>query len=208
MARIYEFAQEQGASPRYVTGLARDLASYRQFQNGTMLHNLNCGHNYDNEGHRLSYSFFDKDAATAERILKGEAIKGSALDQDFIRYMMDPGFGAHHLFDFDFLEKVITRFSSTGDPDVKLSSQFQTYESKPGYIEHKSKEILNPTVLERMAKKQQASSAENGTTPSAESGAKTTDTVKDVWHRVLLQMMRNGGWQSSLAAFLSGNRNG
>ncbi|WP_419736775.1 hypothetical protein [Pseudomonas sp. COR18] len=208
LSRIYEFAQEQGASPRYVTALARDLAEYRQFQNGTMLHNLNCAENYDSEGHRLSYSFIEKDAATADRILKGDALKGSALDQDFIRYTTDPDHGAYHLCDFDFLEKVITRFSSTGDPDVKLPPQFQTYERKQGYIEHKSKEILNTTVLERMAKKQQAATAENSTTPSAEPGATTTETLKDVWHRALLQMMRKGGWQSSLATFLSGNRNG
>ncbi|WP_157383986.1 hypothetical protein [Pseudomonas asplenii] len=207
LARIYEFAQEQGASPKHVTSLAWDLADYRKYQNGRMMGNLNSGHMYDNDGHRLSYSFVAKDAATADRVLKGEAIKGSLLDQDFIRYTTDPGLGTHHFSDFDFLEKVITRFSSTGDPDVKLPPQFQNYERKKGYIEHKSKEILNPTVLERMAKKQQASTAENSTTPSTAPDTKTTETLKDVWHRALLQMMRKGGWQSSLATFLSGNRN-
>ncbi|MGY2170733.1 hypothetical protein [Pseudomonas gingeri] len=208
LAHIYEFAQEQGAAPRYVTSLARDLAEYRQFQNGTMLGNLNSGNRYDIEGHQLSYSFTDKDAATAARILDGDVIKGSALDQDFLRYMLDPGHGAYHICDFDFLEKVITRFSTTGDPDVTLPPQFQTYQSHQGYIEHKSREILEPVTLERLARQKQEATGQNPAAPNPAPDSEKAETLQDIWRRSLLQMVRNGGWQSSLATFLSRNRNG
>ncbi|NWE68701.1 hypothetical protein HX857_08285 [Pseudomonas gingeri] len=208
LASIYEFAQEQGAAPRYVTALARDLANYRKFQNGTMLGSLNSGHMYDIEGHQLSYSFIDKDAATATRILDGDVIKGSALDQDFLRYMLDPGHGAYHICDFDFLEKVVTRFSTTGDPDVTLPPQFQTYQSHQGYIEHKSSEILEPVTLERLARQKQEATGQNPATSPSAPDAEKAETLRDIWRRSLLQMVRNGGWQSSLATFLSRNRNG
>ncbi|NWB29570.1 hypothetical protein [Pseudomonas gingeri] len=208
LARIYEFAQEQGAAPRYVTSLARELADYRQFKNGALLGSLNSGDIYDIEGHQLSYSFIDKDAATAARILDGEAIKGSALDQGFLRYLLDPGYSAFNICDFDFLEKVVTRFSTTGDPEVALAPHFQTYQRHQSYIEHKSREILNPLALERLAKQKQEATGQNPTAPPPAPGSEKTETLKDIWRRSLLQMVRNGGWQSSLATFLSRNRNG
>ncbi|EGH97412.1 hypothetical protein ALQ85_04649 [Pseudomonas syringae] len=138
---IYEFARDQGADLSYVDDLAFGLASYREKDDGRIWARHNQGKTYDLEGHKVSYSFTDKNAETAKRIINGDALKSTRLDQGFVRFITDKDFGALGHNHFEFMEKVISQFSTTGDKSQQLGPDFAVYKSQKGdYIRTLSKE--------------------------------------------------------------------
>ncbi|RMO90885.1 hypothetical protein ALQ33_100453 [Pseudomonas syringae pv. philadelphi] len=142
---IYEWAGSQGADLDYVDDLAFELASYRESDNGKIMARHNQGNVYDMEGHKVFYSFTDQHAATAKRIVEGEGLKTTRLDQGFIRFITDKDYGALGHNNFEFMEKVINRFSAAGERDQPLGADFATYKSqKNDYIRTLSKKKYTP----------------------------------------------------------------
>ncbi|GAA0565078.1 hypothetical protein ACFQH5_01815 [Halomonas salifodinae] len=142
LAEMYEFADEQGADLKHVDRLAWDLGLYRQRNDGKAIANFNDGRSYDLEGRVRTVSFTDKDTATAERILQSDALNSTQLDQGFLSYILDPGYGFTHGSDFEFLEQMVTRFSSRGSEAATLDPKFSTYvRIENNYILHTADEI-------------------------------------------------------------------
>jgi len=129
LAGLYAQAQQQGTDLRYVDDLARDLGDYRMF-NGVMA-NLNDGNMYDNGGHVLTYKFIAEDEATASRILNGANLSGSALDEGFLRYELDPGYSPTHLANFNFIESIVNQSGKNAAGMEQVSdAQFSVYQQK------------------------------------------------------------------------------
>ncbi|WBU47734.1 hypothetical protein PF050_14700 [Kosakonia pseudosacchari] len=124
LAGLYARAQQQGTDLRYVDDLARDLGDYRMFS-GVMA-NLNNGNMYDTSGHVLTYKFTAEDEATASRILSGGKLSGSALDEGFLRYELDPGYSPSHLANFQFIESIVNQ-PGNHSPGM---AQFSVYQQK------------------------------------------------------------------------------
>ncbi|MDP9942727.1 hypothetical protein [Ectopseudomonas alcaliphila] len=128
LAEMYSYAQSEGADLNYVDRIAGVLGRYRQHNDGQVGVSFNSGHHFDTEGHQLSVGFNERDTATASRILNGSAINSTKLDQGFLRYMLDPGYGAlSHTTDFEFLEHMVNKFSNEGDFQPPLDGRFATY---------------------------------------------------------------------------------
>lgn len=127
IGKVYEYAQEQGADLRYVNNLAFGLAGYRHDNNGR----ITGPHNGWPEQHKSggeTYHFTEKDAATAKRIREGEAFKTTELDKGFILRVTDENYSSIYHPDFDFLERVINRFSDKGATEPLLGPAFTHYE--------------------------------------------------------------------------------
>ena len=148
LSNMYGFAQQQGADLQYVDAIAYALGSYRQANNGADMISFNAGGCFDSAGHQMTVNFNAQDAATAASILNGSAINSTQLDQGFLRYTLDPGFGAlTYTGSMKFLQQMVTKFSGEETANMTLPSQFSTY--TPASINDKaaftaSKEILNP----------------------------------------------------------------
>ncbi|MBT2774913.1 hypothetical protein J7J47_22060 [Halomonas sp. ISL-60] len=141
LADMYEFAQEQGADLKHVDRLAWDMGLYRQRNNGEAVANFNDGRSYDLEGRVRTASFTDADATTVERIQSSGDISSTRLDQGFLNYILDPGYGFTHSSDFEFLEQMVSRFSTNGNDTTPLDSKFSTFVYKANnYIIHTSDE--------------------------------------------------------------------
>ncbi len=135
LGEVYEWARDQGADLFYVDDLAFGLASYREKDDGRIWSRHNEGKTYDMEGHKVFYSFTDTNAATAKRIIEGSALTTTRLDQGFIRFITDKDYGALGHNHFEFMEKVINRFSTSGERDQQLGPDYATYKSqKNDYI--------------------------------------------------------------------------
>lgn len=129
LAEMYTYGQEQGIDLEYVDSLARNLGDYRQFNDYRSLGSWNNGTSFDNEGHLQTLRFSESDAATATRILEGEAIDSTRLDQGFVRAMLDPGYGFGTTLSMDFLEQMVVRFSSTeGSENLELDDRFAQFD--------------------------------------------------------------------------------
>ena len=148
LADMYGYAQQQGADLQNVDQLAFTLGGYRQTNNGRIMFNFNNGNMFDLEGHQQTVSFNEKDAATAARILNGDAINSTRLDQGFLRYTLDPGFGAlSNTSDFEFMEQMVVKFSDQGTEQTSLSSKFSTFSGRSpsgASVITASKDVLNP----------------------------------------------------------------
>jgi len=145
LSQIYAYAQEQGVDLNYVDNLASEIGDYRQHDNGRSLLSFNNG-SYDKEGHQLTVSFTDKDAATASRILTGSAINSTRFDQGFLQHLLDPGLGAiGNSSNLEFLELMVIKFSSEGATQSSINSQFATYTPvisyKDNYVITASKDV-------------------------------------------------------------------
>ncbi|MCI3944478.1 hypothetical protein BW686_01700 [Pseudomonas syringae] len=142
---VYEWAADQGADLGYVDDLAFGLASYREKDDGRVWSRHNQGKTYDMEGHKVFYRFTDRHAATAQRIIEGDALKTTRLDQGFIRFITDRDYGAIGHNNFEFMEKVINRFSTSGERSQPLGAEFAVFKSeKNDYIRTLSKETYTP----------------------------------------------------------------
>jgi hypothetical protein len=188
LGQIFEYAQEQGADLHYVDSLAFELALYRQADNGRIMLPANRGKDFDLEGHSVSYSFTDKDAATAKRILGSEALKTTRLDQGFIRFTLDKDYSAISHNDFEFMEQVINKFSARGADVPPLDAKFARHEYlKDNYIKHVSKKVYrdrggsnlggtDPVLSKKKSIKQQPPAA--------------PETLKDILRRIIFKAMR------------------
>jgi len=148
LSEMYEYAQQQGADLQNVDQLAYALGTYRQSNDGRSMSSFNGGNSFDLEGHQLTVSFNEKDAATAARILNGDAINSTKLDQGFLRYTLDPGYGAlSNTSDFEFMEQMVIKFSDVGAKQMSLPSKFSTFSYRvinESAVFTASKQILNP----------------------------------------------------------------
>ena len=130
LAEMYAYAQDEGVDLAHLDFLAYDIGNYRQHNNGRLMLSFNSGHSYDAEGRQVFVSFNDKDTATASRILNGTAINSTRLDQGFLRYILDPGFGALTVTsDLEFLEWMVSKFSRAGEAPPSLGEKFATFTS-------------------------------------------------------------------------------
>lgn len=141
LADIYEFAQEQGADLKHVDRLAMDLGTYRKRNDGAAVANFNDGRSYDLEGRVRTASFTDADAATVDRIQSSDDISSTRLDKGFLNYILDPGYGFTHSSDFEFLEQMVSRFSTNGSDTTPLDPKFSSFAYKANnYVIHTSDE--------------------------------------------------------------------
>jgi hypothetical protein len=146
LANIYAYAESQGMDLEYVDLLAFDMGIYRQeMTSGVTFLNRNDGGFYDMEGHLKTWSFTEKDAATAERILNGSAIGATALDRGFLQFELDPGYNANHGANFDFLEAMVNHFSAADTP-APANGAFASFrpEGLDNYIVHTSEDVQLP----------------------------------------------------------------
>jgi len=127
VSKIYEFAQEQGCDLKFVDNLAWELGGYRRRDNGKDQASFNRGYQFDTQGHEVFYDFTQTDAATARRILQGDGIKTTQVDQGFLRHTLNKDYGSMYHPDFDFLEEVVNRFSMQAVDLPPLGSKFDRY---------------------------------------------------------------------------------
>ncbi|SHM96144.1 hypothetical protein SAMN05216593_1052 [Pseudomonas asturiensis] len=141
LGEVYEWARDNSMDLKYVDSLGLNLASYREHDDGRTVGRLNQGKVFDKDGHAMYYSFTEKDAATAQRILSSTALTSTRLDQGFVRFITDKDYGAMHHNDFDFMEQVIKRFSEAGLDRSFSESAFSAYEyKKDNFIMTRSKD--------------------------------------------------------------------
>ncbi|PHN64819.1 hypothetical protein [Pseudomonas viridiflava] len=199
---VYEWAQEQGADLKYVDDLGLRLASYREADNGRMMVRENTGRSYDGEGHKLYLSFTDKDAASAKRILEGDALKTTRLDHGFVRFITDKDYGAINHNDFDFMEQVINRFSSEKDESQPLTPRFAKYEYlKNNFVRTLSKE----KYVDGKESVQEDQGTQSTATKTTKPKPVTVESLRDDRRAALFKMMNVTSFKS-LFALLFGNR--
>ena len=126
LVALYEHADATGGDLREVDALAFDLGCYRSSQR--VLHWADSvGATFDGEtGVPILYEFEPHEEAIAQRILTSKAIKDSAIPEDFLRNLLDPGFSPGHAVDLAYLEAVLYASSPTGadgatDPTAVLA---------------------------------------------------------------------------------------
>lgn len=148
VSNMYGFAQQQGADLQYVDQIALTLGHYRQLNDGRMMSSFNSGNSFDLAGHQLTVNYNAKDTAIADNIQNGNAINSTQIDHGFLRYILDPGYGALGFSgDLEFLKQMVVKFSDEGTTNMSLGPKFSTYTPIP--VNEKavftaSKEILNP----------------------------------------------------------------
>lgn len=130
LSQMYAYAQGEGADLTYVDRLASRLGDYRQHDNGRTLGSANNGKSYNAEGYMITVDFKEKDAAIASRLLSGTAINSTRLDPNFLRHILDPGYGALSNYDgLAFLEQMVIKFSNEAVTQPSLSNEFAKYTS-------------------------------------------------------------------------------
>ncbi len=147
LAEMYDYAQSQGADLKYVDEIANVLGDYRRLNNGKTLIYYNNGNAYDSQGRRQTVSFDDETAAVADRILNGAAINSTRIDQGFLRFQLDPGYGAlSTTYDPEFLEQMVIHLSGEAATQPPLDSRFSVYVSghNEHYVMHVSDEVILP----------------------------------------------------------------
>jgi hypothetical protein len=203
IAEMYEYVQDQGADLAFVDEYAFKLGYYRQGDNGQLVGPQNRGYHFDLEGHMVSVSFTDKDAATAKRILEGEGIKTTRLDQKYLRHQLDKDYGAMGHSDFDFLEQMINKFSAKGDDVPPLGTKFARIQYLDNnYVKHLSKEVYFTRKPKNAADANDPNTALNKNKKNALNTK--PETIQDMFRRVMAKAFASG-WGiriRSLAEFL------
>ena len=148
VADMYEYAQSQGADLKYVDEIAYTLGRYRQRDDGKMMFSFNSGDMYDSQGRQLTVSFDGEMAAVADSILSGAAINSTRFDRGFLRYQLDPGFGALTSgYAPAFLEHMVNHFSSESGSQEPLNGRFAIHappKIESHYVMSASEEIRLP----------------------------------------------------------------
>lgn len=148
MSEIYSYAESQNVDLTHVDMIASDIGEYRRHNNGRLMANFNNGNSYDSQGWQVTVSFIEDDAAIASRLLNGSAINSTSFDQGFLRYVLDPGFGAlGSRADFAFLEHVVTRFSDESHTLTPCGGRFPDYVARAmgeGYVMNTSSTVRLP----------------------------------------------------------------
>ncbi|MEB0123820.1 hypothetical protein QN391_24510 [Pseudomonas sp. CCI1.2] len=209
LSKIYDYAQEQNADLGYVDELGRGLAGYRA--DGKFLNPHNRGQMLDGEGHTMSYRFTDKDTVTAKRVLASEAMKTTELDHGYIKFAMDKDYGVMRHHNFEFMEKVINKFSAKGDESplgigfakhAYVDKNYSVHASKETYKFKNGKAQFVGALLDLGRK------AKGKTGASKQSASAPPETLKDILRRIIFKAMgsnfRNG--LPSLADFLMRGR--
>lgn len=139
----YQYTSANGIDPRYVDDLAFDLAIYRQCpdaKNGAI---------GDLAGHKLTFSFGANDATVANRILNSTAINNqTSIDRGFLNRALNPATGPGHAVNFDFLEKMISVFSTSSSsvPAASVNDSMPSFTSytppENDFITHVSAEVV------------------------------------------------------------------
>lgn len=206
IADMYEYAQSEGADLTYVTCLASDLAWYRYGQDGKYKTPQSQTGHCTAEGRKLIHGFTEKDATTAERILNSDALRTTRLDQQYIRHKLDEEYGVLNHTHFDFLEKMVNKFSANGDTSPPLGSQFANYvDNGNEFVKHIEKDI---TIDIRRGRDPHEISLEpdSGHMKGFKSG--TQETLKDILRGIIFNAIgpdsKNG--LSTLVDFLMKNR--
>lgn len=205
LSKVYEYAQEQGADLDYADELGRGLADYRADQK--LKTSLKRGSDLDASGHKVTYSFTAKDAATANRILASQAIKTTQLDRGFIRKTMDEDYGAKNHPDFEFMEKVVNKFSAMAD-DSPLGDKFATHSiADKNYVRHVSKDTFKyrkgvDQIVEKTPGKGKGKPGVIRDPSSA-----TPSTLKEILRGIIFKAIGSGSKNGlpSLAEFLMRN---
>lgn len=132
----YQYVSKNGMDPRYVDDMAFDLANYRAFPNAK-------GPLGDMAGHRLTFEFSVADTKVMDRIKNSDAINQTSIDRGFVDYV-----GPGHAVNFQFLEKMISVFSTSADKTPAASGNdtipsFTSYvPQKNDFITHVSAEVV------------------------------------------------------------------
>jgi hypothetical protein len=150
LSSIYEFANGQGADLGYVDDLASGIAHYRRTDNGQEMLPQRPMTRFDMEGHEVMYTFNEKSAETAQRILSGEGIKSTRIDQGFLRFNLDPAYSPMSTLNFDFLEQIVNKFSAVGSTVADFGARFTHFQQgQKNYIKNVSKEVYDIPGLRR-----------------------------------------------------------
>lgn len=199
LSQVYEFAQNSGADLGFVDNLGSNLADYRSNNNGRIMSPHNRGRMFDGEGHKVSYTFTDKDAATVKRILASDAIKTTQLDLGFIRFQTNVDYGALSYNNFEFMEQVIDKFSAKGADVPPLDARFLRYEyGKQTCVTHLSKERYEFGPNGPVRKGTAAANANDplGTLNKKKNSLKTKttapETVQDMFRRIMAKAWGSG----------------
>lgn len=127
LSEVYAYAQANDMDLTHIDWIASDIGNYRRHDDGRTKNSFNSGGHFDLQGRQLSVDFNPKDAATAARLLNGSAMTSTRFDQGFLRYILDPGFGAlGHAGQFDVLEHVVNRFSAQAADTAPPGNRFAT----------------------------------------------------------------------------------
>lgn len=127
LSDVYAYAQANDIDLWHIDLIASDIGNYRRHDNGRRMISFNSGGHFDLQGRQLSVDFNPKDAATAARLLNGPVLSSTRFDQGFLRYILDPGFGAvGHVGQFDVLEHVVNRFSAQAADTAPPGNRFAT----------------------------------------------------------------------------------
>lgn len=188
IGKLYEYAQQEGADPMYVNGLAFALAGYRQDDNGK----ITGPHNGWPEQRGLAretYHFTDKDAATARRIRESDAFKTTDLDRGFILRMTDENYSSIYHTDFDFLERVINRFSHKSTAEPPLGSAFSKYEPiKNNFIKRDSRGDRLPDKSLNASDSQTEEVRKNRPKKLSSSAADLRQTLREILYRSIARI--------------------
>ncbi|KZN44758.1 hypothetical protein [Pseudoalteromonas luteoviolacea] len=86
LAGMYEYADQSDIDFKYIQSLASVLGDYRKHNDGKLINNFNNGH-FDEHGHQLRVGFTEKNQATIDSLLSGNALSSSNLDQRFVSFI-------------------------------------------------------------------------------------------------------------------------
>ncbi|NOU51711.1 hypothetical protein HG263_14335 [Pseudoalteromonas sp. JBTF-M23] len=104
LSEMYQYAEQNNVDFKYIKRLASDLGDYRKHNDGKLLGNANEG-TFDSAGHKVTFSFTDKDQATIDELLAGEGLFATKIDKGFISFITEPGQGAlSHVGSYQFLQ--------------------------------------------------------------------------------------------------------
>jgi hypothetical protein len=185
LGEIYEFAQSEGVDLTYVDRLGHTLANYRGYDDGRRLHSHNQGKEYDLEGHKVYYSFTDKDAITAERIRESSSLLTTRLDRGFIDFDTDKNRSSLRHSDFEFLELIVNRFSNSSE-SIPVKGRFQKYEHvNNDFIKHVSKEVYGEYIFSNLHKPEQLPSLKRPEPFSLDSTQDLSSTLRQVIQKYL-----------------------
>jgi hypothetical protein len=147
LSDVYRYAVDNDIDMIHIDVLAREIGNYRRHDNGRIMGSANGG-SYTSEGWQVTVSFIDRDAAIASRLLSGAAINSTRFDQDFLRYILNPGFGAiGNSGNFPLIEHLVNYFSAEAGSVSPPGDQFSRYvEGETGkyYVRHVSTTIRRP----------------------------------------------------------------
>jgi hypothetical protein len=122
---IYEWAREQGAELGYVDNLGRELAGYRSgaAAKAGVAAGASDGVQVDPK-QKAASRLTTREEAAIKRMLTSDALKTTRLDAGFIRHATTHPQAGRSPYQLDFMEKVVERFSTSGDKPTPLGSIF------------------------------------------------------------------------------------